>query len=451
MNLELKNINFSFPKKNILSNINIFFNQGQIHGILGENGAGKSTLANIICGELQPQSGSILLNNENTVLKNSKDAISKGICYVHQKPLLCENISIWENLILGYKFSLRASQRKKQKKEIIKIASSLLPDIDFKIPLYNITSDIRFFISLCGALIKNPQILVLDEPSSLLDSAQVEFLYKKLKQLSSDGMNIIIISHNKEEAKLYFDDIFTIKKESQEFNISSALTKNINDETIAFEWKNIQCKTRNHIPLKNIAFKVQSGEITLISGRAEDGLSLLEDIICGMNNFKAGGTFTISKNSNVTVWDFSSHFSACKLRNKTGIKTGIIPTNKKNRGSGENLTINEMLTVFQNKYSAKQLIKQANVNIEENEKVHNLSGGMLQRLIISREISNNPQLLIMCNPLQGLDSKSEENLCQNLVELTSKNTAILILSSQQFPDQICNRKYKLKQGELIQC
>ena len=144
MKLELKDINFSFSHKIVLDKLNISFNEGKLHGLLGENGAGKSTTANIICGELIPSSGKILLNNQEVHFSTPKDAINKHICYVHQRPMLCENINVYENLIIGLS--------KQQIKKVSEFSKALLPGINLKTPIFHITSDYRFFISLTNAL-----------------------------------------------------------------------------------------------------------------------------------------------------------------------------------------------------------------------------------------------------------------------------------------------------------
>lgn len=457
MTLELKNIDFSFTKKQVLKDVSIFFNQGQIHGLLGENGAGKSTLANIICGELKPSKGQILIDGKEVHFSSPKDAINTGICYVHQRPQLCENISVYENLILGLKLPFSPKKRKLLQEEIHLLTQKLIPSVNLKTPLYNVSSDLRFFISLTSALLKHPKILVLDEPSALINQKQIDFLYEYMNICTHEHMNIIIITHNLSEAEKYCNDTFLLKKESQpEINISS-INKQQNQESgfqkksIDLEWKNICCKTRNHIPLKNLNFNVKSGEITLIKGRGEDGLSLLEDIVQGMNSFKAQGQFIITNDKNETKWDLSKGFSTKDLRFCKSIKTGIIPTNKKYRGSFPELTVEQILTTSQKNKSAEELISLANINIQPFEKCENLSGGMLQRLMINRELAENPDFLILCNPLQGLDSTSEKNLCTRIKNLADNNTAILILSTAEFPSEICTWVYNLKKGELTKC
>lgn len=448
MNLELKDIDFSFSHKVVLDKLNISFMEGQLHGLLGENGAGKSTTANIICGELSPSSGQILLNNQEVHFSCPKDAIENHICYVHQRPMLCEDITIYENLIIGL--------TKPQIKNIPTLAKQFIPEINLKTPIFHVTSDYRFFISLTNALLKNPKILILDEPSALLNKEQVNFLYKNLCSLAEKGMNLIVITHSKEEAETYCDDVFYMKRietepqqpQSPKTASEKSLENNSEKPKIEINWNNVSCKTKNHIPLKNINLCVKSGQITLIKGYAEQGLSQLEDIICGMNKFKCQGTLNIHKENQNILFNLAKGFSTYKLRYKSGLKTGIIPTNKKYRGANPELYIKDMLSFKQDYISPEEIIKKSKINITKDEKAWALSGGMLQRLLINRELANKPELLILCNPLQGLDNESCQNVIKKLKKLTVENAAILILSNADFPEQVCDKVYYLNKGEF---
>ena len=472
MDITLCNINFSYSHKTVLKDLNVFFESSKIHALLGENGEGKSTTANIICGELQAQKGKLFLDNKEVCFKTPQDALKHHICYVHQRPLLCENISVKENLMLGL--------CKKQIKNIVPFSKKYLPTIKLNTPLFHITSDNRFFISLTNALLKEPKLLILDEPSALLCEEQIIFLYKTLKECTKNGMNIIIITHSQKEAILYCDDIFTLKNGKIETLKNKGKLDNrdgsfFDDEKshlplaphsptppapsiseshtfsqqLKLTWNNICCKTKNHIPLKNINLCVESGKITLVKGYAEQGLSLLEDIICAMNTFSCKGSLTITKNGESKTYNLSKKFRTRHLRYKTGLKIGIIPTNKKYRASNPELFIYEMLNFKQNCVSPKQIIEKSKIDILETEKAAALSGGMLQRLLINRELAQNPEVLILCNPLQGLDKQSVSNVIKKIKQLYKDGCAILVLSYSDFPDTECDNLYYLQKGEIF--
>ena len=173
LNLSVQNLVLKYPKKTVLNGVSLDFNHSQIHALIGENGAGKSSLIKIICGDILPTAGKILLNQKEAAIKSPADAIKYGIVCVHQRPLLADSISIIENLMLG-----AASFDRKRARELL---SLWIPGIDEKRLIKNCSGDIRFFTSLTGALLKNPGLLILDEPSALLNSDQRDFLFEKLK------------------------------------------------------------------------------------------------------------------------------------------------------------------------------------------------------------------------------------------------------------------------------
>lgn len=472
MNLSIKNLVLNYSYKSVLKNLNVYFSEGKIHALLGENGAGKSTLAKIISGELTPNSGIILCNDyliypsKNYSVKNS---INHGICYVHQRPLLAENATIYENVILGLQ-----SVDKKRIDNLIKIwmphysASTLVKDIG---------GDCNFFTALICALLKNPKILILDEPGALLNDEQISFLYSKLQELKQQGLNIIVITHSKKEAELYCDTItflddgkvvFNAERQNVEnqleqwgqtsMNITNSNSPNLQDEHISntknltINFSKLDCHPVNKPGISNIDFSAIGGEITLISGLAENGLETLEDVITGMENSKFSGSIRITGQQedgifrkfarNIKKSNFNTHI----LRKKSGFQVGIIPSNKNFRATNPNLTIKQMLSF--SPLSSDELIKKAEINISSTEKVSCLSGGMLQRLILQRELSFNPEILIFCEPLQGLDFASSQNICNELLKLADQGKIILILASSDFPDEICKNKYELIAGKL---
>lgn len=496
MNLKLCGISVHFTLKKVLTNLTVTFKEGQIHAILGENGAGKSTLAKVISGELKPGKGQILItesggNTENknppesgkkeieVVFQDAKAAIQRGICHVHQRPLLAQSISVKENLLLGV--------HKTNKKYFEDLCSLWIKDVPLNKRLKDTSGDQRFFIALTGALLKNPKILILDEPSALLDSKQRTFLYTQLQKLAAQGLNIIVITHDIKEALTYCDTITLLKdgevlrsfkknqaKESEITELLFGTEKNFADynsnnskkspKNLSLKIQNLTAKPLNRPSLFDINFTAESGQITLIQGLAESGLGTLEQIITGIDSSHTKGTITLTKNDETgapqtdetgapagtpatTIFECNlktARFNTRTLRKKMGIRVGIIPTDRTFTGSNPVLTIEEML---QSKNTQK-LISAADVQITSKEKAENLSGGMLQRLIFARETIPEPDLLILCEPLQGLDKFACETLFKKLSKFASAGMMIIVLSSTPFPQNLCKKIYNLESGYL---
>ncbi|MBO4629038.1 MAG: ATP-binding cassette domain-containing protein [Treponema sp.] len=390
MILELRDICLKFSHKTVLQKLNVRFEEAQLHALLGENGAGKSTAANIICGELQPDSGQILINGEPVVFHTPREAINRGICYVHQRPMLADSITVKENLLLGL--------NKEQKKRLEAVAQKWLADIELNSLTKKYGADTRFFIALTSALIKEPYILILDEPSALLDENQEKFLFENLKELATGGMNIIVITHNYEEAKKYCDTVDYLED-------GVLVLKKELDQVRPFE------SLRDH----------RSGnteKIKLITGLPQNKLDEMEKkLIAERRTHRTQGSLRLSK----------------------GPSTGFIPTDRKYTGSNPNLTIEQMLTAAldipenQKPDVARKMIEASGVNIQPQEKCSCLSGGMLQKLMIEREFYNNPKSLILCNPLQGLDVKTCRKTCERIQKAAQEGADVLVLSYGEFP------------------
>ena len=447
MTLELRDICLKYSHKTVLQKLSICFKEGQLHALLGENGAGKSTTANIICGEVKPDSGAILIDGQQVELNSPKAAIANGICYVHQRPMLADYISVKENILLGLK--------KELKKEIPDIAQKWIPGINLNGFVKDLGADTRFFIALCIALIKHPSLLILDEPTALLDEEQRVFLYKNLRALADDGMNIIVITHNFDEAENYCDTIDFLedgrlaeKKQLPSLSVSYKPEDMTTKEVLSFrDISTIKDRRQNRIPLFDVSFDVAKGAITLIKGLAEDGLDTLEEVITTRALRQAQGPRA------AVMGSLNKKVGSLSL-SKGRQNIGIIPTNRKYIGSNPNLTVEQMLTTAltipekEKPAAALEMIKNSGVDIQPQEKCSCLSGGMLQKLMFERELYNEPQYLILCNPLQGLDTATCTRTCTRIKEAAQRGAYVLILSYGAFPSGFCDIQYKLSNGKL---
>lgn len=453
MNLELQNICVSFSQKVVLEDVNILFQEGMIHGLLGDNGAGKSTTANIISGELQPSSGQILINGNPVQLHNSKSAIKNRICYVHQRPMLSDSISIKENLLLGLK--------EKDKNLFQKLTEIWLKDISVNTIVKNTGSDTRFFIALASALLKKPEFLILDEPGALLDENQRNFLYKQLQQMAKEGMNILVITHSMEEAEKYCDTIVRLENGIIKDSLNKAELK-ISPTTkkakghIQIHFNHLTARPANLPAIFDVDFYVSQGEVVLIQGLPEDGLVTLENVITGFNLKNTHGSVEITDQNQILYncniksekYSIKKLRQGLKLKNGKKITCGIIPTDKKFRGSNPLITIKQMLTAEIPENSPEKLIEEAGIDIKPEEKCASLSGGMLQRLLLARELSKNPEILFLCQPLQGLDVTACQHICKKITETAETGAMVIILASDNLTADLCTRTYKLKSGKL---
>ena len=360
--LRLDNICVKYSYKTVLTGVSLDFEPGKIYSLLGENGAGKSTLAHVLCGDIQPTGGSIYLNQKKLKFRKPKDAIKSGIVCVHQRPLLVPSLSIQDNLRIGISH--------KMTKMIPEFAKIWLPGRDLSELVENLSEEEAFNTSLAGALLKSPYLLILDEPP-FLDK-------KKIRRLAEGGLIIIIITHSFKEAIEKSDQVLLLKD-------------------------------------GRVLEKTPASQITE------------EDI----RQKLFGLTKTISTPDFIEEKEITEDQVMRKRLHAKGI--GYIPSDKTFRASNPNLTILQLCSAYHTdekqaaleEYS-RQLLKKADVNIKLNEKALCLSGGMLQRLILERELAENPQELYLFSPTHGLDVEATERLYSRLEGLAKKGTKIII-------------------------
>lgn len=370
--LRLNNIHVKYSYKTVLRGINLNFEKGKIYSLLGENGAGKSTLAHVLCGDILPTSGEILLDGKKLNIKNPKDAIKSGIVCVHQRPLLASSISIRENLLIGID--------KKEEARIPQLMNQWLPERKLSVLVKNLLPAETFTVSLMGALLKNPSVLILDEPPELEKET--------LRKLTENGLTIIIITHSFKEAVEKSDEVVLLK------------------EGIVMEKTPASQITETDIKHKLFGLTKTVAQPDFIEEK-----DITEEEILEMRRKLAvtSPAMTISQ------------------------KVGYIPSDKTFRASNPNLTIFQLCTAYhtmlkQNvleKYS-KELLRKAEVNIQLYEKASCLSGGMLQRLILEREIAESPDELYLFDPTHGLDVEATERLYSRLEALAKNGTKVII-------------------------
>lgn len=458
MNIGLENICKSYKLKTVLQDVSLNFQSGKIHALLGENGAGKTTLAKILSGSIQMTSGKMFIEDHEVIFKSEADAIKAGIAIVQQRPLLASSLNVWENVQL-------AEGKKIHREKLDELQKQWAPSLNLKTKIRDLGGNHRFYAALLSALIKDPDCLILDEPSAFLDSKERDFLYSRLKEFCAGKKTVIVITHSMAEAAKHSDTVRILKegilwrdyKSSKDFSEqyekdSSRHSENFvlggNGSRTCLNFVNISSHPQNRSALLDANIKVKYAEITAVLGLKEAAIDTLENTVCGIEMEKAKGKVEYTSfDGETTALDLQKKkYSTAFLRKHN---VAIIPSDKTFRAANPRLTVAEMLSTYQKKFNRDyciSLINEAKVNIQPEESCSNLSGGMLQRLIVARELSTNPKLVILCNPLHGLDVQSQAELIKKTVKLANDGAAVLIIGAQDFPLTICNRVYSLEQG-----
>lgn len=488
--LAVSHISKHYSRKKALDDVSLSFETGSVYALLGENGAGKSTLASLLSGDAEPTTGGILLDGQPVSFRSPHDAISSGITMVRQQPLLADELSVLENCILGNEKTGAAGSLKKQDAaaELEEIQRAWFFLVLLSKKAGTLTAPERFFASLLANLYKKPRFLLLDEPSATLDEEQRKKLFTTLRDKAhQEDICIIFITHNIQEALDYADTITILqkgrvvyseditqekpaisdiadklfaRKESRGFTFAAAQADRaafISNDTPMLELRNVTVRPDEGAALFNINFSVPKGALTCIKGQRESGLDTLEDLITGMLD-TADSRTSFRRNPSVSGTicfngtELSTPLTPRFLRQH---ETAIIPFRKMIRGSHPELTVAELLG--STGADPESILKQVQTDIIPHEKVKALSGGMLQRLIIARELFSNPSFVIMSSPSYGLDRFSTGKIAETIAALLSQGITVLVLGDEpelcaaQEGAPLCTHSYELVAGHLVPC
>ena len=452
--IKFNNITKKFPKVIANNNVSFQIKKSSVHALLGENGAGKSTLVKVLYGLLKSDQGNIIYDNKVLKIDSPSEARKKGIGMVFQHFSLFESLTVRDNLILGIEENISFSNLQ-QKLENISSKYNLPLDLDA--PITSLSAGEKQRVEIVRILLQDPQLLIMDEPTSVLTPQEVESLFVTLNSLVKEGRTILYITHKLEEVINICNDV-TIMRNGEVIDSCSTsgqtakslatkmLGQKLNElktdyshikNSVSFITKNVTCTFNDPFftDLKDISFKVNEGEIFGIAGVAGNGQSELMDILVGENTQIDNGEI-IFNNQNI------ESFNPQKRRD---LSIAFVPENRLGHSAVPELTLSENILLSQfpnNGFSkqgilnnnlieehAKRVIKNFNVVTPGSDaKASSLSGGNLQKFVIGREISSQPKLLIISHPTWGIDAGAEYSIRESLIELSKNGTSIIVLS-----------------------
>jgi len=453
--LKVENISKSFAGFVANEDVSLEVFKGEIHTILGENGAGKSTLMNILTGLYRPDSGNIYIDNKKVLIKSPKDALNYKIGMVHQHFMLVNNHSVFENILLSIKLESFIINKQKLKSTVLKLIKEFELNIDIEQPVWKLSIGQQQWIELIKLLIRDSQILILDEPTAVLTPQESEFLFTFLTKLKEQGKAIIFISHKMKEVMTLSDKVTILKKgrtvatlKKGEFDeqtlaelmISSTEPVQLNKSKKVFknhilEIKNLNVKNDKGLSdLTDFSLNLYEGEILGIAGITGNGQKALAEVLTGLKKPNSGKILV--KGEDIT-------YSTSKSKYISGI--AHIPEDRKTMGIAPDLSIDENLILknySSNKFTNMFFLSKSKIKenaIEQIKKysiktgyegipVRLLSGGNIQKVIIARELSENPLILVALYPTRGLDVGSAEYVYQVILEAREKGMSTILIS-----------------------
>jgi len=456
--VEMRNIVKVYPNGVVANDgVNFSVKRGEIHALVGENGAGKSTLMKILYGLERPTSGEILINGQPMQFKSPLDAIAAGIGMVHQNFMLVPSFTVAENIVLGMEPTRRGLIDKAEATRITEELSQrygLYVQADAVVDSINV--GMRQRVEILKVLYRGAEILILDEPTAVLTPQETQDLFRSVRTLVEQGKTVIFITHKLREVKEISDRVTVMRRgkvvgtvltsEATREGLANMMVgrevllsmdkppQNRGDAVLKVRDLTYVSETGQAV-LKDVMFNVHAGEILGVAGVEGNGQTELVEVLTGLRPATAG-TATIDGYDILTG----------SPRNVREAGVAHIPEDRLTNGLALQATIDENLIV--DRYYVppfrKGLFIDQQVVVEQGERlikefdirtpsgqvpVSSLSGGNMQKVIVAREFSAEPKLLIASQPTRGIDVGATEFVRQRLVQKRTEGTAVLLVTA----------------------
>jgi len=451
--LEMKGIKKYFYGVKALDGVDFKIRNGEVHALIGENGAGKSTLVKILAGVHQPTAGTIIFNDKPTKFPTPQISQKAGISAIHQEATMFPDLSVIENIFMGHHIrnksnSLLSWREMKDKTQIL--LDKLELDIRSDTKVRNLSVAQRHMVEIAKALSLDAKIVIMDEPTSALTLKEVEYLYKIIRKLKSEGKAIIFISHKFEEV-FKIADYFTVLRDGKyigEGKIADITVDKIVQMVIGrsldqmypkleAEQGDIILKVENFTKIgvfKNISFDLHKGEILGFFGLVGAGRSEVMQTIFGIDAKTSGEVFIDGEKVHITNPSDAMNFGLAYLPEDRQIQGGILSMNIR-----ENITlpIIDRISrhIFLDRNREFEITDEYGKHIEIRasgweQLVEDLSGGNQQKVVLAKWIATKPRILIMDEPTKGIDVATKATVHNFISELAKNGIAIILISSE---------------------
>jgi len=454
--IELRGIVKRFPGVVANDGIDFKVRRGEIHCLLGENGAGKTTLMRVLYGLYRPEEGEIILNGQPVHMTSPRAALNHHVGMVHQHFRLVSTLSVEENIVLGLDEGTGPFVNlRKTREKISAIANEYGLSVDLQTKIWQLAVGQQQRVEILKALYREVDILIMDEPTSVLTPQEVDQLFTTLRTLVDDGLTIIFITHKLDEVMQVSDRVTVLRKGKV---VSTLLTAETDKPSLArlmvgrevifrleksrlerrekiLEVNNLQALNDRGIPaIRGVSFDLFGGEILGVAGVSGNGQYELAEALTGLRKSTKGKVFLGKKD-----------ITNCSAREMNDLNIAHIPAERIRIGVVPALSIRENLILKKYRYppfSHGEFLD--NKEIEENAyraisdyqivapncetPVKLLSGGNIQKVILARELSENPNLIVAVHPTYGLDIGATEQVRQVLLAQRERGAATLLIS-----------------------
>jgi len=471
--LQMKDISKSFAGVHALKGVNLNVKKGEIHALLGENGAGKSTLIKILSGAYQKDAGEIYMDGKKVKISTPRDAKELGIAVIYQELVLAPDLTVAENIFIdklsqGRGYINWRKLRADTKEQLEKLGFG---NIDPNSKCGDLSVAYQQVIEICKCLTRNAQILVLDEPTSVLTFNEIKKLFEVLNKLRDENVSIIYISHRLEEIFELSDNITVLKDGTYVDTVSTNSidkhklvnmmvgrelkdlfpARNAKIGEVVLSAENIRSSPR----VNNVSFYVRAGEVVGFSGLVGVGRTETMRAIFGADRMESG---------RVVYYGKDTHFKDPKDAVKN--KFGMLPEDRKNEGVllEQSIRINVTIAALDKvtdrtgfiirRKTEKEFVESILQSIQtkyvsiEND-VSSLSGGNQQKVALSKWIAADCRCIVFDEPTRGVDIGAKVEIYKVINHFAEKGIAVIMISSEM-PEIIgmCDRVYVMRNGKI---
>ena len=470
--LKIEGLEKSFPGVRALKGVQLSVRRGEVHALMGENGAGKSTLIKVLTGLYQKDGGTIRFDGEEIHVSSPMEANEKGISTIYQELNLVPYQTVYENLFLGREPRGRwgAIDRKRMEREANETLSGLGVDIDVTKPLNRYSTAIQQMVAIARAVSTNAKLVIMDEPTSSLDTREVQVLFGIIRQLKAKGISVIFISHKLDEIFEICDRLTIFKdgsyvgdydiRELDQLKLISLMVgkdapvrqekktpKNFANAPVMVQMKNI----RQGMRLNGIGIEIRSGEVLGLAGLLGSGRTELAEVLFGASKPDAGEIFWYGQPAHI-------HQPSDAIKKGMGFCT----EDRKTEGIVPHLSVRENMTLALlprlAKFGFVDRKKQARIVDEyidrlqiktpsHEQAICNLSGGNQQKVLLARWMCMNPKLMILDEPTRGIDVGAKAEIEQLIRSFAKSGISVLMISSELAElERNCDRIVVMREG-----
>lgn len=469
--VEGKHLSKAFGSNVVLQDVSITCAEGEGIALAGENGAGKSTLMNLISGGLAPTSGSVWVDGKEYHFTSPRQARALGIAFVHQELSLMKEMTVGENIMLGQEPESHGLIRQK---ELHEKAEKILEDVGFSIDVHTLVRDLtpanRQIVEIAKAWADNPRVLIFDEPTSSLNKEESNQLFAFINRIKKQGVSVIVISHRMEDIFATCDRVIVLKDGS--FVYSAPIEETDSDEIIsrmvgrefknAYPPRNETCSGEIRLELRNacvgsrvrnVNLKVPAGSVIGIGGLEGQGQRELSRALFGISPFTSGEYLIGGKAERI-------HNPVAAVKHKIAFVSDdrkaeglFLPLSCAENILSLSLKRNSRMGLVSKSSARREVesgIESLNIKLsDQRQEVSSLSGGNQQKIVFSKWIKTEPDILILHEPTRGIDVQSKLEIYQLIRDLTKKGISVIVFTSDMLElIGISDMIYVMYEGEI---